>query len=182
METFLVRPLSKYVRLCICMSFCLCDLVKMRGKVLVCHREGSCTVSQEQSCAERGCRFCHPGSLGSTTYNSFSGFASPPEKQDKNFTASQEHNPLPVAVSGFVAQRWEALQKHVIFFLALLLMNALVALIKVFKRIILSCCAFTTSSHRAHLSAEMCAPTDSPRCTASFSPAPARPPLPSDTS
>lgn len=127
-------------------------------------------------------RFCHPGSLGSTTYNSFSGFASPPEKQDKNFTASQEHNPLPVAMSGFVALRWEALQKHVIFFLALLLMNALVAPIKVFKRITLSCCAFTTSSHRAHLSAEMCAPTDSPRCTASFSPAPARPPLPSDMS
>lgn len=103
METFLVRPLSKYARLCVFMSFCLCDLGKMQGKVLVCHRGGSCAVSQEQSCAEKGCRFCHLGGLRSTAYNSSSGLVSPPEKQDKNFTASQDHNPLPRAVSGFVA-------------------------------------------------------------------------------
>lgn len=84
------------------MSFCLHVLGKTQGKVLVCHRGGSCAVSQEQSCAERGCRFCHPGGLGSTTYNSSSGLVFPPEKQDET---SQEHNPLPVAVSGFVTRR-----------------------------------------------------------------------------
>lgn len=89
METFLVRPLSKYARLCIFMSFCLHVLGKTQGKVLVCHRGGSCAVSQEQRCAERGCRFCHPGGLGSTTYNSSSGLVFPPEKQDENFTGAQ---------------------------------------------------------------------------------------------